>query len=84
MEADQLKVSSDSQLVVKHIEDSYEVRGEKMILNLKKVREFLKKFLQVQVKHVPRAENSRVDALAKLAIASQEDLGKLVPVEHLP
>ena len=37
MEADQLEVSSDSQLVVKQIEDSYEARGEKMILHLKKV-----------------------------------------------
>ena len=36
MEADQLEVSSDSQLMVKHIEDSYEARGEK-ILYLKKV-----------------------------------------------
>ena len=84
MEVDQLEVSSDSQLVVKQIEDSYEARGEKMILYLKKVREFLKKFLRVQVKHVPRAENSRADALAKLATASQEDLGRLIPVEHLP
>ena len=37
----------------------------------------------VQVKHVLRAENSRADALAKLAIASQEDLGRLTPVEYL-
>ena len=44
MEADQLEVSSDSQLVVKQIEDSYEARGEKMILYLKEVRELLKKF----------------------------------------
>ena len=36
MEADQLEVSSDSQLVVKQIEDSYEARGEKMILYKKK------------------------------------------------
>ena len=84
MEADQLEVSSDSQLVVKQIEDSYEARGEKMILYLKNVQELLKKFTRVQVKHVPRAENSRADALAKLAIASQEDLGKLIPVKHLP
>ena len=84
MEADQLEVSSDSQLVVKHIEDSYKARGEKMILYLKKVRELLKKFILVQVKHVPRLENSQVDALAKLATASQEDLGRLIPIEHLP
>ena len=84
MEADQLEVSSDSQLVVKQIEDSYEARGEKMILYLKKVRELLKKFVRVQVKHVPRSENSRADALAKLATASQEDLSRLTPIEHLP
>ena len=84
METDQLEVSSDSQLVVKQIEDSYEARGEKMILYLKKVLELLKNFIRVQVKHVPREENSRADALAKLAAASQEDLGRLIPVEHLP
>ena len=55
-----------------------------MILYLKKVRELLKKFIRVQVKHVPRLENSRADALPKLAIASQEDLGRLIPIEHLP
>ena len=84
MEADQLEVSSDSRLVVKQIENSYEARGEKMIPYLKKVREFLKTFIRVHVKHVPRAENSRADALAKLATASQEDLGRLILVEHIP
>ena len=47
MEADQLETCSDSQLVVKQIEDSYEARGEKMILYLKKVRELFKKFIRV-------------------------------------
>ena len=37
----------------------------------------------VQVKHIPRAENSTADTLAKLATASQEDLRRLTPVEHL-
>ena len=83
MEVDQLEVSSDSQLVVKQIEDSYEARGEKMILYLKKVRELLKKFIRVQVKYVPRAENSRADALAKLATALQEHLMRLILVVHL-
>ena len=77
MEVDQLEVCSDSQLVVKQIENSYEVRGEKMILYLKKVQELLKKFVRVQVRHIARAENSRADGLAKLVTASQEDLNKL-------
>ena len=83
MEVDQLEVCSDSQLVVKQIVDSYEAKGEKMILYLKKVWELLKKFVRVQVRHIQRAENSRADALAKLVIASQEDLNRLTPVEHL-
>ena len=47
MEVDQLEVCSDSQLVVKKIEDTYEAKGEKMILYLRKVRELLRKFVLV-------------------------------------
>ena len=54
-----------------------------MILYLRKVRDLLKKFVLVQVKHVPRAENSRADALAKLTTASQEDLSRSTHVEYL-
>ena len=38
MEADQLEICSDSQLVVKQKEDSYEAKGEKMVIYLKKLR----------------------------------------------
>ena len=54
-----------------------------MILYLKKVQDLLKKFVLVQVRHIPRAENTRVDTLAKLATASQEDLRRLTPVKYL-
>ena len=54
-----------------------------MILYLRKVWDLLKKFVLVQVSHIPRAENSRADALAKLATASQEDLSRLTSVEYL-
>ena len=83
MEVDQLEVCSDSQLVVNQIEDTYEAKGEKMILYLKKVPDLLKRFVLVQVKHIPREENSRADTLAKLATASQEDLSRLTPIEYL-
>ena len=69
--------------MVRQIEDTYEAKSERMILYLRKVRDLLKKFVLVQVKHVPRAENSRADALAKLATASQEDLSMSTPVEYL-
>ena len=54
-----------------------------MIFYLKKVRELLKNFVQVLVRHIPRTENSRVDALAKLATMWQDDLDRRVSVEHL-
>ena len=83
LEVDQLEVCSDSQLVVRQIEDTYKAISGRMILYLRKVRDLLKKFVLVQVKHVPRAENSRADALAKLMTASQEDLSSSTPVEYL-
>ena len=83
LEVNQLEVYSDSQLVVRQIEDTYEAKSGRMILYLRKVRDLLKKFVLVQVKHVPRAENSRADALAKLATASQENLSRSTLVEYL-
>ena len=70
LKIDQLEVCSDSQLVVRQIEDTYEVKSGRMILYLIKVWDLLKKFVLVQVRHIPRAENSRADALEKLATAS--------------
>ena len=69
--------------MVKQIEDTYEAKSGRMILYLRKVRDLLKKFVLVQVKHVPKAENSRADVLANLATDPQEDLGRLTPVEYL-
>ena len=54
-----------------------------MILYLKRVWDLMKNFMLVQVRHIPRTENSRVDALEKLATASQEDLRKTTPAEYL-
>ena len=83
LEIDQLEVCSDSQLVVRQIEDTYEAKSGRMILYLIKVRDLLKKFVLVQVRHIPKAENSRANALAKLETASEEDLSRSTPVEYL-
>ena len=83
LEIGQLEVCSDSQLVVRQIEDTYEAKSGRMILYLKKVWDLLKKFVLVEVRHIPRAENSRADSLAKLATASQEDLSRSTPIKYL-
>ena len=69
--------------MVRQIEDTYEAKSETMVLYLQKVCDLLKKFVLVHVKYVPRTENSRADALAKLATALQEDIGGSTPVEYL-
>ena len=69
---------------MKQIEYSYEDRGEKMILYLRKVRELFKKFIRVPIRHVPKIDNLRADALAKLATASRKDLDRLVLIDYLP
>ena len=83
LEVAQLEVYNDSQLVVRQIEDTYKAKSERMILYLQKVLDLLRKFVLVQVKYVPRVENSRADTLAKLATASHEDLGRSTPVEYM-
>ena len=59
LEVDQLEVYSDSQLVIRQIEDTYEAKSERIIFYLQNFRDLLKKFVLVQVKNVPRAEKSR-------------------------
>ena len=83
LEVDQLEVHSDSQLVVRQIEDTYGAKSDRMILYLQKVRDLCKKSVSVQIQYVPRTENSRADALAKLATALQEDMGESTPIEYL-
>ena len=61
----------------------FNIRYKPKTLYLQKVRDLLKKFVLVQVRHVPRAENSRADALANLTTALQEDLSRLTPIEYL-
>ena len=49
LEVNQLEVYSDSQLVVRQIEDTYEAKTETIILYLQKVSDLLEKFVLVQV-----------------------------------
>lgn len=58
---------SDSVLVVSQIKNQYEAKDPTLQKYLSRVKELLSLFQRVEVKHVPRAENSRADALPKLA-----------------
>ena len=66
MDAQQIVIHSDSQLVVSQVEEEYAARDEKMSLCMMKMRSLLRKFILVELVEVPREANARANALAKL------------------
>ncbi|XP_057981194.1 uncharacterized protein LOC131166629 [Malania oleifera] len=67
LEVAQIKVLSDSQLVVEQLKGEFEARDQRMKKYLSKAREYIEAFIQFDIDLVPRAENKNADALAKLA-----------------
>src|ERR1044072_975422 len=67
MEALQLLIRSDSQLVVSQVQGDYQAKDEQLVKYLNKVKLLKKKFEEVRIEHVPREKNTRADIYAKLA-----------------
>jgi ribonuclease HI len=63
-----LEIYMDSELLVKQINGSYRVKNEHLKVLMKEVRTLLACFDSVQVKHVPRLQNSQADKLANTSI----------------
>ena len=59
-----LRVYSDSQLVVKHVQKEYEAKDERMARYLAKVRNTLQRFTKWTIEKIKRTENGCADALA--------------------
>ncbi|KAK0600343.1 hypothetical protein LWI29_013963 [Acer saccharum] len=68
--ADEVEILSDSQVVVNQVLDEYQARDESMITYLELAKELLERFKEYRIVHVPREENEKADALAKLASAT--------------
>ncbi|KAK8934446.1 hypothetical protein KSP39_PZI014383 [Platanthera zijinensis] len=60
-----IKVSTDSMIVARHIKGEFEVREPTLQLYLTKVKRIIGQFRSFSVQHVPREENTRADLLAK-------------------
>jgi ribonuclease HI len=78
--AKNLEIRSDSQVVVGHIQGGSEAKREKMIKYIAKVLGFWDRFERVVVTQIPRAENERADALARLGSVTNE---KISASKHL-
>ncbi|XP_058726390.1 uncharacterized protein LOC131597732 [Vicia villosa] len=84
LEAEEIEVFTDSQLVVSHISGEYQVKSETLAEYLTLVRGRLARFRSAKVKHIPREHNSRADILSKLASTRKKGGNKSVIQEILP
>lgn len=66
--AEAVRICLDSELIVRQLTGLYRVKNEGLIPLYKKVRAILEKFKGYNITHIPRAENSEADSLAKKAV----------------
>nr|CAN82734.1 hypothetical protein VITISV_028708 [Vitis vinifera] len=62
-----LRIYSDSQLVVRHVQKEYETKDERIARYLAKVKDTLQRFTEWTIEKIRRTENGRADALAGIA-----------------
>ncbi|RVX08557.1 hypothetical protein CK203_014184 [Vitis vinifera] len=75
-----LRIYSDSQLVVRHIQEEYEVRDERMTRYLTKVRDTLQRLGEWTIEKVRRADNVRSDTLAGITTSFSIKEAILLPI----
>ncbi|KAM1118524.1 hypothetical protein ACFX1X_043275 [Malus domestica] len=78
----QIDIFSDSQLVVNQVTNNFDANDSSMAAYLAQTRLLLKHF-HYQITQVPRAANSHADALARLASAVEDKIGRKIHVELL-
>ncbi|KAL0416349.1 UNVERIFIED_CONTAM: hypothetical protein Slati_3466800 [Sesamum latifolium] len=75
---------SDSQLIVKQVEDAYEAKEESMIQYLQQIMELKTSFEHFQIIQIPREENIKADYLSKLASNLEDCRTRHITVQNLP
>ncbi|CAL9019593.1 unnamed protein product [Prunus brigantina] len=83
MGAKQIQIFSDSQLVVHQVNQDFTAKDASMTAYLQHTRQLLTTFNAYLISQVPRSENSHADALARLASAIEQGLGRNIHMELL-
>ncbi|KAL0361928.1 UNVERIFIED_CONTAM: Ribonuclease HI [Sesamum radiatum] len=79
-----LLAHSDSQLIVKQIEGTFEAKEESMIQYLQQIKELKTSFDHFQIIQIPREENIKADCLSKLASALENCRTRHITIQYLP
>ncbi|KAL0403756.1 UNVERIFIED_CONTAM: hypothetical protein Sradi_2016400 [Sesamum radiatum] len=82
--AKHLLAYSNSQLVVKQVEGTYEAKEESMIQYLLQITNLKTKFHHFRIIQIPREENSKADSLSKLASSLEDYRTKHITIHYLP
>ncbi|KAI5343268.1 hypothetical protein L3X38_011144 [Prunus dulcis] len=83
MDARQIQIFSDSQLVVHQVNQDFTAKDASMTAYLQHARHLLATFHAHSIRQVPRSENSHADALARLASALEQGTGRHIHIEFL-
>ena len=83
LQACNLRIYSDSQLVVNQVNDIYLARGERMAAYLEKANELMRAFSTTSIKVITLSKNASADALAKLALTRDAKLLDAMSVDFL-
>ena len=75
-----LRVYSDSQLVVRHVQKEYKAKDARMTRYLTKVRDTLQRFTEWTIEKIKRSENGRANALAGIAASLPIKEAILLPI----
>ncbi|KAL0416783.1 UNVERIFIED_CONTAM: hypothetical protein Slati_3510200 [Sesamum latifolium] len=75
---------SDSQLVVKQVEGTYEAKEKSMVQYLQQIAELRTSFKSFQIIQIPREENVKVDCLSKKASTLEDCRTRHITIQYLP
>lgn len=81
MKVENIRVFSDSMLVVWQIRGGFQVRGPRTDLYLRYSQELIAKFREVKLDQIPRGKNTNAHALAKLGSQRDSTLLGVIPLQ---
>ncbi|KAL0446120.1 UNVERIFIED_CONTAM: hypothetical protein Slati_1739900 [Sesamum latifolium] len=82
--AKHLLAYSDSQLVVKQVEGTYEAKEKSMVQYLQQIAELRTSFESFQIIPISREENVKADCLSRLASALEDFRTRHITIQYLP
>ncbi|XP_074305877.1 uncharacterized protein LOC141641100 [Silene latifolia] len=78
-----LQISSDSLLIVNHVNDEFIARDSKMIVYLKVAKELKQKLKDCKLKQIPKDQNVEADALETLGATFKPTELSSIPIAHM-